>query len=205
MYLVEDWLRFALDLPVRGYAPWVKKPADSPHGRTFSYCTAGVFALGQVIARAAKMPVDDFAKANLFAPLGIDKVEWARTPTGLAQTGGGLSMKSRDLAKLAQLYANRGTWNGARVVPEAWTVASTTPHAHIEPPQEQDYGYLWWLRGFGAEKVHAFYMSGNGGNRVAVFPSLDLVAVVTSVNFNQPGAHQKSDRLLTEYVLGAAR
>ncbi len=205
MYVTEDWLRFLVDLPVRGYAPWVKKPADSPHGRTFEYCTAGVFALGQIVARATKIPVDDFAQASLFAPLGITSLKWQRAPGGLAQTGGGLELRSRDLAKLGQLYAARGSWNATRVVSEAWVGASTAPHVSVDEP-EQDYGYLWWLRPFGKEgaKVPAFYMSGNGGNKVAVFPSLDLVVVVTSVNYNKPGAHALSEKLISEYVVAAA-
>jgi CubicO group peptidase (beta-lactamase class C family) len=60
-------------------------------------------------------------------------------------------------------------------------------------------GYLWWLRSVGGQRT--FHMSGFGGNRVHVFPDLDLVAVITSENFARRDAHALSDRLLTERIL----
>jgi CubicO group peptidase (beta-lactamase class C family) len=201
MYLIEDWTRFALDLPIRGFPAWVPKPADSPHGRSFSYCTAGVFLAGRVIERATKQKIDAFADLYLFAPLGIVKREWQYSPLGDAQTGGGLALRSRDLAKLGQLYLDGGTANGKRVVSEEWVKASTTPKASIEDGIE--YGYLWWLRSYADHA--AWGMFGNGGNRVVVVPGLKLVVVVTTTNFNQRDAHPLADKLVESIVTITAR
>ena len=203
MYVTEDWLGFFLDLPIKGFAPWVTKPKDSPYGRSFSYCTAGVFTLGQVVEKATKRPVPDFARETLFAPLGIEKLTWIYSPLGQAQTGGGLRIRSRDLAKLGQLFLDGGRWHGKQVIPEDWVKVSTA--AHVQATDTDTYGYLWWRRDFAANgrTFPAFYMSGNGGNKVVVVPSAKLVAVITSTFYNSRGMHQQTDKLLTDYILAA--
>ena len=204
MYLVEDWVKFVLDLPVRGFSSFHPAPAASPYGRSFSYCTGGAVTLGALLQRATRTPTPDFAQQDLFAPLGIETVKWQFSPTGIAGTGGGLELTSRDLAKLAQLYLNGGTWNGRRVVAQSWVEASTRPHARIDDHTE--YGYLWWLRTFhaaGGKDHAAFYMTGNGGNKVMAFPDLDAVVVITSTNYSTRGMHEQTDRMVTDYILPA--
>ncbi|HSA93512.1 MAG TPA: serine hydrolase [Terriglobales bacterium] len=204
MYPIEDWVRFTLDLPVRGFSPG-DTPKEQPYGRSFSYCTAGVFTLGQVVARAAKQPVDEFASRYLFTPLGIQQANWSFSPLGLAMTGGGLALRSRDLLKLGQLYLNGGQWNGERVVPEAWVRASIQPHARID--EQTEYGYLWWLKSFksGEKSFPAYFMTGNGGNKVVVIPDLQMAVVLTSTNYNTRGMHEQTEKLLTDYILPAVQ
>jgi CubicO group peptidase (beta-lactamase class C family) len=201
MYIMEDWAKFTLDLPLRGFPSWVDKPKDSPYGRSWQYCTAGPVTLGDLLERALKRALPAFADENLFHPLGISKVQWQFQPTGAAMTGGGLSLRSRDLLKFAQLYLNNGMWSGKRVLPADWVRASVTPHANAR--EDIDYGYLWWLQTFhsGGRNWRSWGMYGTGGNKVVVFPDQQVVVVLTTTNFRVPGAATLSDKLITDYIL----
>jgi CubicO group peptidase (beta-lactamase class C family) len=183
MYPRDDWVRFALELPLRPM-------------RSFSYCTAGVVALGVALERAVGGSLADFARRELFGPLGIERAEWQRTPLGQTSTAGGLLLTSRSLLLLGELYL-RG---GAGLVSREWVGASTHAHARID--HETEYGYLWWLKSYAG--VQSFFMTGFGGNRVHVVPELDLVAVITTTNFGRRDAHALSDRLLVQEILTAS-
>jgi CubicO group peptidase (beta-lactamase class C family) len=210
MYLTEDYVKFTLDLPIKGFPSWTARPEDSPYGRSFCYCTAGTATLGGVLERATGMKVPEFADKYLFRPLEITEVAWQPTPSGLVMTGGGLRLNSQDLLKLGQLYLNGGSWNGSQVVSKKWVQESTRPHARVEDTEyvkDTEYGYLWWLKSFGKIGKHyrSFNMLGNGGNKVSVFPSLDLVAVLTSSFYNNRAAHHQTDQLLSDYILASVK
>src|SRR5580704_13569769 len=203
MYVVEDWAQFILDLPIRGRMHVGEKIDPPPYGRYFSYCTGGVFTLSEVLQRVTGERTDHYAEEKLFAPLGITDAQWVYSPLNIPQTGGGLRLSSRDLLKIAQLYLNGGNWQGRRIVNEAWVRTSTEPHARID--EDTEYGYLWWIKAFkaGGKSYPAFFMSGNGGNKVVVFPGLDMAVVITSTNYSTRGMHEQTEKLLTDYILAA--
>jgi CubicO group peptidase (beta-lactamase class C family) len=180
MYPQEDWLSFALGLPLR-------------RSRGFSYCTAGVVALGVALERALGEPLSNFAERELFTPLRIVGAQWVYTPRGETSAAGGLELTSRSLLRLGELYLG----GGEDLIPAKWVAQSIRPHARID--DELEYGYLWWLREYGGESC--FFMTGMGGNRVHVLPESERVVVITTTNFGRRDAHDLSDRLLREQIL----
>ncbi len=202
MYLIEDWVGFTMDLPIRGFPAWNEKPEDTKYGRAFSYCTAGVTTLGAALEQAVGEPLEDFAKKSLFAPMDIEEAEWQFAPAGFPQAGGGLSLRSRDLLKLGQLLLDGGQYQGRQILPAAWVAEMLTPKADVDA-RRGDYGYLIWLSPFtaGDRTIEVAQMAGSGGNKVVIVPSLDLVAVVTTENYNVRNPHGISDKLIGEFIL----
>jgi CubicO group peptidase (beta-lactamase class C family) len=179
----EDWLKFVLDWPM----------AEQP-GTRFEYNSGGVILLGGIIRNATGMNVDRFAERNLFDPLGIERVGWYYGyPDALPHTGGGLLMRSRDMAKIGYLMLRGGRWEEAQVVPEDWIRSST---ARIQRPPWSfggypvNYGYLWWLLpldGTGTTDEDILTASGARGQWIFAIPKYDIVVVATGDSLDYRG------------------
>jgi CubicO group peptidase (beta-lactamase class C family) len=196
MYPKPVWARWAVDIATRtDYA------RDASGRGPWHYCTAGVVLLGQILERVAKQPIDKFMAEHLFAPLGIERWQFSRSPANEAMPAGGLRLSSRDLAKVAWLVRSGGAWHGKQVVPAAYVKAATT--VHRTTPYEQDYGLLFWRRTYRTPcgTANGWFMSGNGGNHIVIFAELDAVVVVTRTNYNTKGMHQQTTALIEGAVL----
>jgi CubicO group peptidase (beta-lactamase class C family) len=106
------------------------------------------------------------------------------------------------MAKIGYLFLYKGIWKGEVIISEAWVNESTDKHK-----ENDQYGYLWW-RGFGyvnRQKVHFFNGSGYGGQKIYVFPSIEMVVVITSGNYggNQVLAHFQTDIMVKFHILRA--
>jgi CubicO group peptidase (beta-lactamase class C family) len=178
MYNTSDWVKFILDLPM-----------SSAPGVTPSYCTGGVVVLGHVLSLRSGQTLDAYAQAWLFDPLGIRSSDWRRSPDGRATGGGGLRLRPRDAAKFGALFVNEGVWNGARIVPESWVMAS---RERVGTLGQDGYGLLWWKRTFahGSGPLDTVFTSGNGGNFIFTIPSREMVVVFTGSNYNGPLTNQ---------------
>ncbi|MEO0439674.1 MAG: serine hydrolase [Pseudomonadota bacterium] len=198
MYPKRIWRDFALGIPIDGDYQRDRKG----QGR-FSYCTAGVFLLGQYLQERSGIRFDRFVEQRLFAPLGIGNVKWKRSRSGEVQSGGQLEIRARDLVPLGRLVLDGGKHDGKQMVPAAWIDEMLTPH--VRATATDDYGYLWWLKAFRDRErsLTGWYMSGNGGNKLVILPEIDAVIVVTATNYNKPGMHQISNDIIERAVLPA--
>lgn len=195
MHQQRDWTAWVLALPRRS-EPAV---ADEP----LRYCTANAFLVGQAVARRVGMRFDAFVERALFAPLGITAHRWMTSPTDEIMTGGGLELRSRDLARLGELVLRRGQWQGRALVPAAFVDAATTIHSSAGPGR--DYGYFLWHHDFTGPcgPQPAWFMAGNGGNLVAVFADLAAVVVITRTAYNQRGTAEQTIALVEGAILPA--
>lgn len=184
----DDWVKFTLDLlGGRGkigkfrYAPLI-----------------GPDILSGIIVKATGQSVLDFATKNLFSPLGItvetnvvfhSKEEqlafnkaknisgWVADPNGVNTGGWGLTLSSRDMAKIGQLYLDNGIWDGKQIVSKRWIDESTKEHSRWEK-LNLPYGYLWWLD---SDKEHGYAAMGDGGNIIYVNTKKKMVVSITSL------------------------
>ena len=198
MYPQTNWARWVVDLPVK------RDYARNLAGRgPFSYCTGGVFLLGQLVQRATARSLDQYFDSRLLRPLGIRERQWARSPSGEYQSGGGLRLRSRDLLKLSVLLTENGNWRGVQLVSAAWVRRMQTLTNIVN--EEQSYGMLYWQRQYKSAcgSVNGWYMSGNGGNAIVSVPLKSMVVVVTRAHYNQRGMHEQTVKLLERHVFSA--
>jgi CubicO group peptidase (beta-lactamase class C family) len=176
----------------------LQQPLVTPPGRQFVYNSGLSITLGGVVARLTEESTDAFAARRLFAPLGITAYEWRRYKDGTVQTGGGLSLRPRDMAKIGQLHLDGGTWSGRQVVCPEWVEMATAQQV-----EGVDYGYQWWLTRFdnGGTSERSFYASGRGGQFIFVLPELSLVAVFTGGNTDE--RYLQPFDMMKRYVLPA--
>ncbi len=179
----------------------LSKPLVAEPGQDWYYSGGNTNLLGEVIRSATGQRMDAFAERYLFAPLGITNYRWDHLNADTIHASGNLQLRPRDMAKFGLLYLNGGVWNGQRIVSQEWVEASTRPHAALTGG---GYGYQWWLRSYdyGSKSAPCFFAAGWGGQRIHVFPELDMVVVFTGGNYV---GEEPVGEIITRFVLPAVQ
>jgi len=173
MYKTNDWLEYALDLPM-AYKP----------GEHWAYNSSSLIIVSEIISKTSKLTVPRFADKYLFNPLRIKKFRWGFSPKGRVFIAGNAKMIPRDMAKIGYLMLNNGRWKNQQIISQKWIKLST--RNHVKSITHRGYGYLWWTgkHVFGEQIIKGYWAAGNGGNYIFVCPELNLVAVFTGGNYN---------------------
>jgi CubicO group peptidase (beta-lactamase class C family) len=194
MYPTKNWVAFTLNLPLD------QSKVGNPR---WDYFTAGVVVLGDIINKSVPNGLEKYADKKLFKPLGIAKYEWQLTPQKVANTAGGLQLRSLDYAKFGQLYKNLGSWNGQQILSQDWILKSLSKQNTIS--EGEFYGYLFWNKTYkvDGENYEVYYSSGNGGNKIFIFKDQPIVVVITSTAYNKPYGHSQVDKIIKNYIVPA--
>jgi len=157
-----DYVQFVLD----------RKMIGEP-GARFVYCSPGMHLLSAILQKATGMTALEFARQNLFGPLGIRDVIWPTDAQGFNHGWGDVRLHPHDTARIGLLWLRHGAWEGRQIVSREWVDASVM--TQIKTGRNDDYGYGWWITGARGE----FAAIGRGGQRVQVWPELDAILVMT--------------------------
>lgn len=193
MEATDDWVQFVIDRPM----------AHEP-GSVFAYSSGATELLAYIFQKETGQDIEEYARKHLFAPLGIDRYYWKRTPKGVVDTEGGLYLRAEDLAKIAYLYLHQGMWDGKQIVSADWVKQSLAPS--VDVGNGWKYGFQWWLIPYGEPQRLAWAAWGFGGQHLLIFPDENLILAFTAWNILDdspivihdaiqrilPGVHQHS-------------
>jgi len=188
-----DWVKHTLDLQM----------VNSP-GEKSSYCTGIPLTLGRLIEIATDEKLETFAEENLFAPLGISNYKWNFAPDPTSKTTfSQMYLTPRDLIKLAKMYKDKGKWQGQRILQESWVEKTFDM-------EKGDYGYLWEHKYFviDGQQYNSYLASGNGGQKINIWPELDMITVFTGGNYNSYELYGKStppNEMIPNYILKSVK
>lgn len=188
MEQTADWVQFMLDLPV------VHEP-----GKTFGYCNGNAHLLSAILEKTTGKSTREFANQELFGPLGIPAVaetSWGEDPQGFTMGGYGLHLRPVDLAKLALLYSQSGKWDDQQILPARWVKDSTS--AQLQKEDGSGYGYLWTVY---PDSDH-YAALGLGGQQIHIYPSRNLIVVVTA-SLESFAEAPEIEKILSENILPA--
>jgi CubicO group peptidase (beta-lactamase class C family) len=134
----ENWPKLFLSLPVE-YEP----------GTWFVYNTAATYMLSAILTKLTGESLAEYLEPRLFKPLGIENPYWETDPRGINLGGSGLHARTEDIARFGQMYLEKGTWNGKRIVPKEWIAEATKSHSdnrntQTNPDWTAGYGYQFW-------------------------------------------------------------
>jgi len=162
---------------------WIKTFLDAEvklnPGTHFKYNSAATYMLSAILQKVTGEKLVDYLEPRLFQPLQIKKPHWDTCPKGINTGGWGLQITTTDIAKLGQLYLQKGVWKGERILREDWVAMATSKQVSngSDPDNDwnQGYGFQFWQC-----RHNAYRGDGAMGQYCIVIPEHDMVVAITS-------------------------
>jgi CubicO group peptidase (beta-lactamase class C family) len=181
-----DSYRRIMDHPDGWVAGFLSLPVEHKPGSIFIYNTGATYMLSAILQNVTGQTLTDFLQPRLFDPLEISKPFWQSDPAGINLGGTGLFVRILDIAKLGQLYLQKGSWKGQQILSEDWveqaTSLQTSNGSNPESDWDQGYGYQFW------RCRHNLYRGdGAFGQYCIVMPEQDAVVAITSGSNDMQG------------------
>ena len=177
----DNWVKDFLALPIK-YTP----------GSKFLYNTMATYMLSAIVQKVTGQKEFDYLKPRLFDPLGIKGMDWEVNTQGVNTGGWGLRLKTEDLAKMGQLYLQKGMWNGKQILPREWIEEATTFKIDQAPGVAQSKrDSSDWMQGYCYQfwrcRHNAFRADGAFGQYIIIMPEQDAVIAITSETSDMQG------------------
>jgi CubicO group peptidase (beta-lactamase class C family) len=172
----------------------LSKPLKKKPGKKFNYNGGTTQVLAEIIVRSSKIPLDQFAKENLFDPLGIVNFEWSKysvwNGADVFAAASGLRLTSRDMMKIGLLYRNKGYWNKRQIISSKWVRESFAERIEFSSAVAEGndaYGYQFWMWSdlILDNKFKMIAARGNGGQNIYLDLKNDIIIVTTAGNYNK--------------------
>lgn len=191
--LSSDWVRYSIDVPMLNVP-----------GTKWVYSSMNTFLLGYILEKSTGESLDEFAKNNLFTPLGISNIQWRKTPNNRTVAQGNFKISSRDMGKLGQLVLDKGVYKGKQIVSKNWISQSTEGIFPVHWNNYDSYGFQWYNHSLKikGESIPYVLASGNGGNKIYIIPKYDLVVTIISTAYGKGYGHARSLNILKK-ILGS--
>lgn len=162
----NDWLTSYINSSITG----------NP-GESFQYNSLNTYVLSAIVTERTGLTLTEYLEPRLFTPLGITRYFWETCPKGITKGGWGLFLCTEDMAKLGQLYLQKGKWQGQQIIPEFWVEVSTAKHKE-SVEGTFGYGYQLWME----SRPGSFEFNGMLGQNVIVYPDMNMVIVTNAGN-----------------------
>lgn len=154
-----------------------KTQPHHPSGTLFNYDTSGSYILDVIVQRVSGKPFLEYLKDRMLREIGFtDNTYVVKAPEGISWGGSGVLCTTRDLARLAQLYMDRGRFNGKQLLSEEFISAATSKqidncyNGWKTNTDGHGYGYQIWRT-----RDNSYSFLGMGGQLAISIPDKRLI------------------------------